>query len=436
MGLNLLLISLGGIIEKMTQGGDGMDTLRQHFLNILKNALVGQPLKEMPVLAMEQWEHMAQLAAHHKLTPLFYDTIRGLPQLEGTEFLACLRMSSRQQIVLQTQKSYEFLKLYGALLHAGVTPLVVKGIVCRSLYPQPDHRPSSDEDLLIEPHQFRLCHEVFGRCGLHTEVTSDRLESDYEIPYHSKNGPLFVELHRSLFPPESEAYGQMNDFFTDAFLNATQVMVDGVAVATLAPTDHLFYLIVHALKHFLHSGFGIRQICDIVLYANTYGEQVDWGKLLEQCVTIRAEYFAAAIFRIGRNYLVFDAEKAGYPACWADLPVEEENLLQDVLDGGVYGSASKSRQHSSNITLEAAAAGKQERKTGKPLLGTLFPPVRRLKGRYPWLEKKPWLLPVAWVDRIVRYGLETRRTSGNTAEEALKIGYERIELLKQYGIIR
>lgn len=32
-------------------------------------------------------------------------------------------------------------------------------------------------------------------------------------------------------------------------------------------SDHLFYLICHALKHFYHSGFGIRQVCDILLFA-------------------------------------------------------------------------------------------------------------------------------------------------------------------------
>lgn len=413
-----------------------MDSTMKHFLNILKNALLGRRLMDAPDLTPEQWDHMAQLASQHKLVPLFYDTICGLPQLEGTELLSRLRLQSRQQIVLQTQKSYDFLNVYQMLRQSGVTPIVVKGIVCRSLYPQPDHRPSADEDLLIDPSQFAICHEVFERFDLHTEVGDLQLEKDYEIPYRSMRSPLYVELHRSLFPSESEAYGDLNDFFADALSMAEQVQIDGVSVATLAPTDHLFYLIVHALKHFLHSGFGIRQVCDIVLFANAYGCRIDWNRLLAQCVAIRAEYFAAAIFRIGKNYLVFDSEKACYPASWAELQVEEEALLQDILCGGVYGSSSKSRQHSSNITLDAVVANKQKRKTGNPLLVTLFPPARKLKGRYPWLEKNPWLLPAAWIDRIFRYGMETRRNSDNNAEAALKIGNERIELLKKYGIIR
>lgn len=412
-----------------------MDTLHQHFLHSLKTALLGEQLKET-ALTERQLEDIADLALQHKVLPLVFDAIRGLPGLSGTQFIAKLRQQSRQQVILQTQKSYDFLKLYGALQEAGVTPLVVKGIICRNLYPQPDQRPSSDEDLLVRPDQFALCHQILTQQGMHTEATPSQLETDYEIPYQSDTSPLFIELHKHLFPPESEAYGDLNRFFDEAFENAVQETIDGISISTLAPTDHLFYLIAHALKHFLHSGFGIRQVCDIILYANTWGHRVDWAKLMAQCDQIRAVYFAAAIFRIGRNYLVFDPEKACYPQQWQQLQVSEENLLQDILLGGIYGSASMSRQHSSSITLNAVASSKQNRKAGNALLGSLFPPARRLENRYPWLKKNPWLLPFVWASRILHYGAETRRTTNNSAEEALKIGNERIALLKEYGIIQ
>ena len=412
-----------------------MDALHQHFLHILKTALLGEQLAASE-LTEAQWEQVVALALQHKVLPLVCDAIYALPQLSGTEFLARIRKQSRQQVILQTRKSHDFLELYGTLRAAGVTPLVVKGILCRTLYPRPDHRPSSDEDLLVMPGQFDLCHRILTEQGMQTQATPAQLEKDYEIPYRSVTSPLFIELHKYLFPPESEAYGDLNRFFADAFEDAVQENIDGVPVATLSPTAHLFYLIVHALKHFLHSGFGIRQVCDIILYANARGDQVDWTVLLEQCSQIRAEYFAAAIFRIGRKHLVFDPEKAHFPQQWQQLQVSEENLLRDILLGGVYGSASMSRQHSSNITLGAVAASKQNRKADNALLSALFPPVRKLKSRYRWLEKCPWLLPVAWIDRILRYGMERRRSSDNGAAEAWKIGSERVALLEEYGIIR
>ena len=46
------------------------------------------------------------------------------------------------------------------------------------------------------------------------------------------------------------------------------------------------------------------------------------------------------------------------------------------------------------------------------------------------------MLPVAWTSRLLKYHKETSRTSGNDAAESIRIGNERIELMKQYGIIK
>lgn len=69
-------------------------------------------------------------------------------------------------------------------------------------------------------------------------------------------------------------------------------------------------MICHAFKHFLHSGFGIRQVCDIVLFANAYGRE------------------------IGQKYLTFDPSLAGYPQEWQEIQVDEQLMLDDLLDAG------------------------------------------------------------------------------------------------------
>ena len=316
----------------------------------------------------------------------------------------------------------------------GLTPLVVKGAVCRSLYPKPDLRPSGDEDLLIPPDQFPACHRAMLKLGMHTTMAPEQVEESYEVPYRTDAGPLYIELHRQLFPPESRAYGSLNLLFDGVFQRAEVQTVLGMEVLTLSPTDHLLYLLLHAFKHFLHSGFGIRQVCDIVLFANAWGSRVDWDALLERCRSVRAEKFTAALFRIGQTYLVFDPDRACYPDAWQDIPVDEAPLLNDLLSGGLYGDASLSRKHSSTITLDAVAAQKQGRSSGS-LMTTLFPPARQLEGRYPYLREKPWLLPAAWGHRLLKYSRETGTAADSSAAEALKIGKERLALLKEYGIV-
>lgn len=75
-------------------------------------------------------------------------------------------------------------------------------------------------------------------------------------------------------------------------------------------------------------------------------------------------------------------------------------------------------------------------KAGNGLLRTVFPPARQLAGRYPYLKEKPYLLPLAWVNRILKYGKETAGSpTDNNAAQSIKIGNGRVALLKEYGII-
>ena len=266
--------------------------------------------------------------------------------------------------------------------------------------------------------------------------TGEELLDSYEVPYRSKTGsPLYIELHKHLFPPESEAYGELNRFFEGVFDRAIEEEIQGEQVWTMGYTDHLFYLICHAFKHFLHSGVGIRQVCDIVMYANRYGSRVDWFQVLECCEVIRAERFAAALLKIGEKYLGFDPEAACYPKTWRALDVDENAMLEDLLSGGLYGDASMSRKHSSNITLDAVVAQKRGEKAKYSVLAAVFPSAARLEGKYPYLRRRPYLLPFAWASRLWKYNRETKTVRDNTPADAVKIGTERVELLRQYRIV-
>ena len=244
-----------------------------------------------------------------------------------------------------------------------------------------------------------------------------------------------MELHKQLFPPSSKAYGEGNRFFRTAFDHPMKVQIQGTTVYTMAPTEGLFYLICHAFKHFLHSGFGIRQVCDIVLYAQRYGAEVQWSRLWKDCRKIRGEQFAAALLAIGEKYLGFDPVQAGCTDYRTHLQTDEQMLLKDLLDGGLYGDVTLSRKHSSNITLDAVAASSQGKSTGTSVLGSVFPSPGKLTHRYGYLKKHPWLVPVAWADRLLRYHRETRNTENSDIAEAIRIGSQRVEMFRQYDII-
>ena len=415
-----------------------MEHLNQYFLEALNAALRSQTVDWEAPLSDGEWSGLFQLARIHSVLPLIYEAVFRCPAAQRLDpaLLRPYKEQAVQTAVLQTVRTRDFLRLEQGLKAGGVTPLVVKGLICRELYPRPDLRPSGDEDILIPPGQFSACHRAMTARGLEPLEPEGDPEAAHEIPYGKRDGTLRIELHKALFPPESEAYGDWNRFFDGVFDRAVTETVQGVSVPTLGYTDHLFYLICHAFKHFLHSGFGIRQVCDIVLFANAHGDSVDWAAILSRCRELHAELFTAALFQIGWKYLNFDPERACYPAEWRAIRVDEAPLLEDLLSGGIYGAADLSRKHSSGITLNAVAEDKKGGKKGRPLLKTVFPSAKSLERRYPYLKGRPYLLPAAWISRMVHYGKELKSDSNSRASEAIQIGNRRLRLLRQYGVIR
>ncbi len=401
---------------------------RYLFLEILKSALAGKAYEPGEEISAEQWEQIFRIAQQHQLLPVIVDACYQLPGLSGSPLLATARSSVRQQVFMQAQKTAEFLNLYRKLQQAGAKPLVVKGIICRNLYPNPDHRTSSDEDVLIRPEEFNRCHEAMIAFGMETEENPARFEQQYEIPYRKKGGPLYIELHKSLFAKDSDAYGELNSYFEQVHETAVEETVEGEKILTMAPTDHLFYLICHAFKHFLYGGFGIRQVCDIALFSRCYGERICWERVLDNCRAIRADRFAAALFAIGERHLGI---AVSLPEFWK-CDVDEKPLLEDLLSSGIYGKTTPERQHSAGITLNAIVRRKRGKAEDRGILKSLFPGVGSLESRYPYLKKHPALLPVAWVSRIFRFAA---KGGSDGAKKTIQLGNERVELLRLYGIL-
>ena len=113
--------------------------------------------------------------------------------------------------------------------------------------------------------------------------------------------------------------------------------------------------------------------------------------------------------------------------------VDEMPMLEDLLASGIFGSKDEERRHSSSITLGAVARQKQGNRTGGSLIRSLFPRTSSLEGRYLYLKKYPWLLPIAWISRLFRFVF--KRGGADNAAKSIRLGTERLELLKQYGIL-
>lgn len=397
-----------------------LTTTETQFLHIAKAAISGGDLPAEKV----DWPAVFALAGQQKLLPIVFEAVRKSPAaVENAALFAAVKQQVIAQVLHQTMRASEFSGLYQKLRAAGLHPVVVKGQLCSRLYPLKDHRISADDDLYISDAEFMACHKQLLANGLTTDTPADELASADEVSYTKKGSLLYIELHRHLFDSSEDAHDDLNHFFADL----DPVEIDGFLA--MPPHEHLLYLLLHAYKHFVRSGIGLRQFCDIGLWAREYHAEIDWQRLHEQCESVHAATFAAAAFRIARDYLGIDFD---LPMPW-DASIDVEPLLHDSLCGGVYGSNDLTRLHSSTVTLNAVKASRTGEKSS--VLRTVFPKREYLERRYPYLKKRPYLLPVAWVQRIAHYASEKRSGAGSSASGSIKLAKERIELMKRYGIM-
>lgn len=328
-----------------------LTTTETQFLYIAKSAISGGDLPAENV----DWPAIFTLANQQKLLPILFETVRKMPAAE--ENVALFAVTKQQvigQVLNQTVRSAEFSDLYHKLRSAGLHPIVVKGQLCSRLYPMRDHRISADDDILIPDGEFFACHEQLLANGLRTDTPADEMPTADEVPYTKGGSPLYIELHRRLFDSSEDAHDELNRFFAD--LNTTEI--DGFLA--MPPHEHLLYLLLHAYKHFVRSGIGVRQFCDIGLWARAYHGEIDWQRLHEQCESVHAATFAAAAFRIAGDDLGIEFD---LPAPWSDA-IDAEPLLHDSLCGGVYGSNDLTRLHLHRHTerCEGQPDGGEERR--------------------------------------------------------------------------
>lgn len=409
-----------------------MEKTNLEFLSLLKSSLKNEKY-DGEKIDFEDLVYIYKMSEIHHVVPMIYNAAYNEDFFKECDanFQAMFKSSAFRYIFSQIQRTNHFLEVYKKLSEKNIKILVFKGIIFRNMYNNPDDRISSDEDILIKKEDYEKVKEFFLSEGF------EFIDKGEECAYFSKSTGLCIEVSTSLFSHESKAYGHLNKLFEDVFEKSIKINIDKIDILTLSHEQHLIYIVFHNMKHFLTGGFGIRQVADFSKYIETYGEYINWEKFWSDLKDLNYDTFALNLIEISLKYLGFNNDKITYPdniTSFDELKnsqkyyINSESLINDILDAGVFGASTMDRKHTALMTLDAVEDKKKSNR-----LKAVFPNVNYLKDNYTYLQKYQILLPVAWGQRILSY-LKKNKTSSyiNTME----LGKQRIELLKEYKIIK
>lgn len=307
-----------------------MQPLDAVYLQILKNLCTD--LSEPVPLDGVDPSALYRLAEKHCSLPFL------LPYFEQQPQFSALKQQTKQMLLSYYQLEH-FTRLTFSLLLAEKIPcFLLKGISLAANYPIPEYRKLGDLDLYIpEKDAFSRACRILNAHG----YTEEPEESDHHVTYRftfPETGRSFtLELHYRIVGiyQFSRANELVDEIFSASHLKPSFVELYGQTYPVLPPTENVFYMLHHMLKHYLYSGFGSRLLCDFTLYLERYASEVNFEKIHFWCRESKIFHLYELILESCRIYFGLSASIDPQVHCSAsDCAIFLEKILAD----GDFGS--------------------------------------------------------------------------------------------------
>ena len=202
----------------------------------------------------------------------------------------------------------------------------------------------------------------------------------------------YYEIHSHVLETDISERADYREYFSNVWEYAKP---KSEHVFELMPEYHLLYLLTHIAKHIHGSGAGVRMYLDIAFFLKYFGNSLDWAWFRGELEKLHFYDFTNMVFTLVKNELGVDSPIPLRPV--------NEQTYQDFLDftmaGGTFG---KFGRDSSIIQLKNQNIYEENVSKRKTIMHRLFPPASQIERRYTYLKGHHWLLPVAWVHRLLK----------------------------------
>jgi hypothetical protein len=172
----------------------------------------------------------------------------------------------------------ELARIAEAFRVADLPLLALKGAVgSQQLYGHPGLRVFGDLDLLVDPRQLRAAEALLTRLGYTDEVPMTPSQRATKHRFH--NGTPLVNDERKTTVDLHWRFGHVQFplalLVADAWSRRTEVVLHGVTVPALGPTDLAIFTCSHAAKHLWWTLESLAQIAALTRLTNLDWEEVD-----------------------------------------------------------------------------------------------------------------------------------------------------------------
>lgn len=326
------------------------------------------------------------------------------------------RQRCMHEIALYSRRAEQMNQLICQLNAHQIDHLLFKGFIVRDYYTScPELRTFGDIDFVIRKEDRRKCDELMKALGYEPH-------EDWEPVYSYTKGTEYYEIHTDVMEVDVSDKADYREYYSHIWEHVIKRFPESASYSyEFTPEFHFLYLLTHIAKHISVSGAGIRMYLDIAFFIKHFENTIDWAWIKEQLKILKFEDFANITFNAVERWFGVSS------------PVPIRRLSDEIMDaftvftleGGVFGKVGRDR---SVVFLKQQDRNEEKVSRFKTLMFHIFPPISSLENRYTYLQKHHWLLPFAWVHRLIgnhdswgRYADHAKGIMNADTEEVLRL---------------
>ena len=396
-------------------------TYEQEYLtDLLRASLVASEPSEAFSEKID-WDKFIKLSWAHKLVSYVYDTIVKVPGIPDN-----VSKFFTQKTVTMVKQNFRLLfwakKILDSLEEVGVDAVLLKGATAAVYYPNMLYRKSGDIDILIfDEGKLADVHRQMESLNYKKNETQSAL---HHVVFSNDEG-IEVEIHTMLAEPFDNM--KVNDKL-DGLKNGIRESIVrkdimGIEIPVLREDYQAFDLLLHMLQHYLRSGFGIRLLCDWVVFWNSDISEKFVRGYCDLCDEFGVRQFSDMITRICIAKLGLDKDKAERIISTG----LKDNLTDEDIDKfwDEFWTAEEFGKSSANRMVNLQGSKKS---------AYIKEFHHQMHLNFPKAGKCPLLWPVLWVITLVRFLINNRRIRKVSLRDVLKSAGDRGRLNEKLHI--
>lgn len=358
-----------------------MDRSKEYLLTLLGAYYHGDTVRLDSDI---DYNRLFTLARCHNLSATLFCVIKNAPNSDTVNETAYRAFEDAffGAICADAQQTAAYDEICRLLTDNSIRYVPFKGIVLKNMYPVRETRVMGDIDLLISPNDKQKAQKTL----IYGGVKPDKLGGPVQ-EYLCRG--VKIELHTKIINDRINNH-DLGELFGNIFDNAS--FGNGYR-GRIDDETHFTYLIAHIAHHFCFYGAGAKMILDLAVMLRECNIDCDrvvsrldeqgLGKFAKTILTVCHKWFG-----IGTDYGADTAETEAF-----------------LLSYGAFGNMNRNK---------AAVVQRREMERGatKPQskLKLLFPPYSKMR-ELPYIrfiDGRPYMLPAAWIYRVI-YNMKNRR---------------------------